>query len=340
VGVGAGVAGPSSRTDPPADTSPATTTADPRRGSGRPVVLAFGGDVHFEGVLRTKLLHDPASVLAPVAPILSRADLAMVNLETALTDRGTPEAKKYQFRAPASALDALASAGVDLATMANNHGRDFGAVGLQDTLAIIAAGKVPIAGIGSDAAHAYAPSRFTFNGQRIAVIAATDVLDNNLERAWTATDTQPGLASAKQQDRLLTAVRGARVDTDTLVVFLHWGVEEQACPSARQRQLARALVDAGADVIVGSHAHRQQGAGRLGDAFVDYGLGNFAFYNERGTAGVSGVLVVTVTGRQVDGYSGVPARIRGGSPTPRAGAPADQDVRAWSALRSCTGLTP
>lgn len=302
--------------------------------------MAFGGDVHFEGVLRARLARDPATALAPIAPVLQRADLAMVNLETALTDRGTPEDKQYTFRAPASALDALAGAGIDVATMANNHGRDFGPIGLQDTLAIIGGGRLPVVGIGANATQAYAPARFTIKGQRVAVIGATDVLDGNLEPAWTATDTQPGLASAKQQDRLLEAVRAARTDSDTLVVYLHWGIEGQTCPSGRQRQLAQALADAGADLVIGSHAHRQQGAGRLGAAFVDYGLGNFAFYNEAGASGVAGVLLVIATGRDVDAYSWLPAQIRGGLPNLSEGATADQRAAAWNGLRGCSGLAP
>ena len=93
-------------------------------------------------------------------------------------------------------------------------------------------------------------------GQRIAVIGATQVLDDNLITAWTATDTQAGLASAKEVPRLVAAVQAARATNDTVVVFLHWGVEKQTCPSASQQELARTLVDAGADIVVGGHAHR------------------------------------------------------------------------------------
>ena len=74
------------------------------------------------------------------------------------------------------------------------------------------------------------------------------------------------------------------------------------------------LVDAGADIVVGSHTHRVMTAGRLGPALVDYGLGNFVFYNESGASGVTGVLTVTATGRDVDAYTWKPARIRGGIP--------------------------
>jgi hypothetical protein len=188
-------------------------------------VLAFGGDVHFEGVLSTKLAADASSVLAPIAPVLSRADLAVVNLETAVTNGGSPAAKTYTFRTPASAFAALRGGGVDVASMANNHGMDFGAAGLRDSLAAARRYRFPVVGIGVDDRQAYAPYRRTVNGQRIAVLGATQVLDDHLISAWTAGPGKPGLASAKDVPRLLRAVRQARATSDTVVVFLHWGVE-------------------------------------------------------------------------------------------------------------------
>jgi poly-gamma-glutamate synthesis protein (capsule biosynthesis protein) len=335
---------PTDPTATSADPDSTTTTSaprDPRRGSGEAVKFAFGGDVHFEGALRAQLDADPASVLAPIAPVLSQADVAVVNLETAITERGTPEEKAFVFRAPASALTALAAAGVDAASMANNHGRDYGAVGFEDSLAAKASTTTPtVIGIGANATEAYAPYRVEVKGQRIAVITATQVLDNHLISTWTATDSQGGLASAKEVDRLVSAVTEARADTDTLVVYVHWGVEGQTCPSSNQQTLAQQLVDAGADIVVGSHAHRVQGGGRLGAALVDYGLGNFVWYNESGESGTTGVLQVTATGRDIDAYSWVPAVISGGRPTPLTGAPADAAVAAWDGLRACAGLAP
>jgi poly-gamma-glutamate capsule biosynthesis protein CapA/YwtB (metallophosphatase superfamily) len=336
------VTGTDRSTDSPSSTTTVarTTTTIGRRGSGEPVTLAFAGDVHFEGVLRGKLAADPSSVLAPIAPVLSGADLTVANLETAITEGGDPAPKEFTFRAPASALTALASGGVDVASMANNHGLDFGPVGLNDSLAAEAASGFPIVGIGNNASEAYAPFRTVIKGQRIAVIGATQVLDANLIGSWTATDTQAGLASAKEVERLVSTVAEARATSDTVVVFLHWGVEGQTCPSGDQQQLAQRLVDAGADIVVGGHAHRLEGGGRLGSAFVDYGLGNFAFYARGGAGAQSGVVVVTATGRDIDSYEFKPALIRDGVPYPLSGGAADAAVASWNGLRGCTGLAP
>ena len=334
-------------TEPSAAPQPAprraTTAATPSRGrlgSGKPVTLAFGGDVHFESPIRERLDASPASVLAPISPILGRADVAVVNLETAVTERGSPASKAYTFRAPASAFDALKAGGVDVANVANNHGMDYGRVGLRDTLAAARRAGVPVIGAGWSEDQAYAPHRVTVDGQRVAVIGATQVLDDHLIGAWSASPGRLGLASAKDEPRLVRAVRAARRANDTVVVFLHWGLELSTCPTGVQRSLARKPTAAGADVVVGSHAHVLLGAGRMGKALVAYGLGNFVFYAFRELTAQTGVLEVTVTGRRVDGYRWVPARIAGGIPYPLGGGERASALASWRSLRSCTGLRP
>ena len=307
---------------------------------GEPVVLAFGGDVHFEGPLEQRLAGNAAHALSPIAPTLRSADIAVVNLETAVTNGGTPTAKAFTFRAPAPAFAALRGAGVDVASMANNHGLDYGLAGLRDSLAAAKRYRFPVIGIGRDDAQAYRPFRRTVNGQRIAVIGATQVLDDELISAWTAGPGTPGLASAKDVPRLVRAVRAARATSDTVVVFLHWGVELQQCPSPEQRVLARQLVAVGADIVVGGHAHRVQGAGRMGHALVGYGLGNFVWYGTSELSTRTGVLVVTVEGRRVLRYRWVPARIVDGVPRPLTGSDRSRELAKWRSLRGCTGLKP
>jgi poly-gamma-glutamate synthesis protein (capsule biosynthesis protein) len=313
-------------------------TAKPGEARGAPVTLAFGGDVHFEGVISSRLARDPATALGPITTVLRRADLAMVNLETAITTRGTPASKSFTFRAPPTAFQALEAAGVDVVTMANNHGMDFGQVGLADSLEAAGDAGFPVVGIGRDAAQAFRPYRVTIKGQRIAIIGATQVLDDNLAVAWTAGDGKPGLASAYQVDTLLAAVRAARRTADTVVVDLHWGKELAPCPIDRQRELAPRLVKAGADVVVGSHAHVLLGGGYLGPAYVHYGLGNFVFYARGGVTAQSGVLTLTVRGRAVTRAQWLPAVISGGVPIPLNGSAADRAVASWNELRGCTGL--
>jgi poly-gamma-glutamate capsule biosynthesis protein CapA/YwtB (metallophosphatase superfamily) len=340
------------------DASPATVQrphlrdgANPRLnadwdGDGRPLTLVFGGDVNFPAgsVLGSRLAEDATTALGPGAhTLLAHADLAMVNFESALTFGGAcpvPQPKQFVFSAPPSALSAFRGAGATLVTEANNHGEDCGQPGLRQALTIRERAHYRVIGIGANAAQAFTSYQTVIDGERLGIIAATQVIDDDLIPTWTATSTQPGLASAYQTQALVDAVRAARRIDDTVVVFLHWGIQLDACPDPIQEPLAELLVHAGADVVIGSHAHVLLGAGYLGTAFVDYGLGNFAFYNDPPPTNVSGALAVTVTGRHIDAYTWRPAVIQDELPVPVTGAAAHEVQAHFVGARGCTDLTP
>jgi poly-gamma-glutamate capsule biosynthesis protein CapA/YwtB (metallophosphatase superfamily) len=305
----------------------------------QPFTVAFGGDVHFEGQLRARLDTDPDTAFGPVAGPLKSADLAMVNLETAVTTAGAPAPKQFVFRAPPAAFRAVRSAGVDVVTMANNHGMDYGEAGLRDSVAAGRQAGLPTVGIGRDATEAYRPYVTTVKGNKVAVIGATQVLDDNLIQAWTATDAKAGLASAKDVPRLERAVRQARGSADILIVNLHWGQELNSCATPAQRDLAGRLIDAGADAVVGSHAHVLQAGGFRNGKYVHYGLGNFLFYNSAGRTAQSGVLTLTFGGGKVTKADWAPAVISGGIPQPLTGGAEKQARSEWEGLRRCSDVT-
>jgi len=322
---------------PPSSTATQPSPASSPEPGPEAVTLAFAGDVHAEGPSGDAI----RAGLPSIREALGAADVTIVNLETAVTDRGTPADKSFVFRAPASTLPALAQAGVDVISLANNHGLDFGRQGLTDTLAAARAAGMPLVGLGEDEEAAYAPHVVEVRGQRIAVLAATQVLDGQYVDAWTARDDSPGMASAKRVDRLVEEVRRARADADTVVVHLHWGQERNPCPLPRQQELAQQLVDAGADVVVGEHAHVLLGGGMLGGAYVDYGLGNFVFSGSRSEQALkSGILTLTVRGRSVEASSWTPAVLRSGAPHLLEGEAAQAAVADKERRRECTGLAP
>jgi hypothetical protein len=313
------------------------------KGDGKTVTLGFGGDVHFAGAVGERLASNPSTALGTSIPqLFATTNLSMVNLETAVTDGTCPEpqSKPYIFDAPASALTALKSASISLATEANDHGEDCGPQGLSQNLTVAAQAKYPIVGIGNNAAQAFTPYRITLNGQRIAVIAATQVIAANLVAGWTATSTQPGVASAIDPTELVREVQQVRKTADTVIVYVHWGTETQACPNPQQEPLAQQLIKAGADIVIGSGTHVLLGAGYLGGAYVDYGLGNLAFYDDTAPETDSGTLVVTAQGRHITGAVWRPATILDGVPQPLTGTPATAAVSSWNAARSCTNLSP
>jgi len=330
---------PAATTASAAGTSTSPTSPTGIATARSPVTLAFAGDVHFMKAPGARLARNPDTALGPVAAVLRRADVAMVNLETTVTTRGNPQHKHYVFRAPPTAFQALRAAGVDVATMANNHGMDYGLVGLRDSLAAAAAARFPVVGIGRDAARAYAPWLVTVRGQRIAIVGATQVLEPGLEAAWTAGSGKPGLASAYDEARLAEAVRRARRTADTVIVYVHWGEEGNPCPIGPQRRLARLLARVGADIVVGTHAHTLQGSGWLGRTYVAYGLGNFYWWNWFSEPNrTTGVLILTLGTRAVQRVAWTPAVIRQGVPIPVTGSAATRARSRFAAARGCTNL--
>jgi poly-gamma-glutamate synthesis protein (capsule biosynthesis protein) len=322
----AGSAHPSS---PSSSLSPATPGGD--------ITLAFAGDVHFED--RTAdLLADPASAFGPVAETLRGADVAMVNLETSVTDRGTPEPKQFHFRAPATALDAVKAAGVDVVTIANNHSLDYGPVGLTDTVDNARKAGVPAIGAGANAAEAYAPWVTTVRGTRIAFVAVSQV--HELEYTWAAKDNRPGVAMAVDVARSAAAVKAARSMADVVVVYAHWGQEGNSCPTAEMKTFAARMATAGATVVLGTHSHLLLGDGVLGKTYVAYGLGNFLWWRDDAFSNDTGVLRLTLHDRAVTHSELVPASISRttGQPLPVSGAESDRIVKKFADLHSCTGL--
>jgi poly-gamma-glutamate capsule biosynthesis protein CapA/YwtB (metallophosphatase superfamily) len=297
--------------------------------------LVVAGDVHFFD--RTaRLLNDPRNAFGPIADVLRAADLTMVNLETAVTDRGVPEPKEFHFRTDPRAFDALEGAGIDVVTLANNHTLDYGRVGLLDTLDAAKRAGFPVFGAGRNAAEAYAPWLTTVHGVRIAVLGFMQV--HELDAAWAAQDNRPGIAEAFDAKRALAAVRRARQQADLVIVFNHWGTQGVACPNAEQKAFAGALSAAGADIIVGAHAHVLQGSGWLGRTFVAYGMGNFLWYGSSYST-ETGVLRLTVRGRDVIKTELLPAKVSAnGQPTLLTGAAAARLSKRYAGLRGCTGL--
>ena len=280
------------------------------------VTIAFTGDIHGERQIAAAVAagHNP---LAPVAEMLSAADLAVVNLETPLSTRGAPVPKTYTFRGPPEMAAMLVQAGVDVATLANNHGLDYGPVAMADTLAHGAAAGLSVVGAGPDPAAAYAPSLHDTPAGRVAVVGLTRVLHT---RAWEAAPGRPGLASAYDEAAAVAAVQAADAQADHVVVAIHWGQERADCPDATQRHLARLLVDAGADVIVGHHPHVLQGVQSLDGSLVAYSLGNFVWYHDRAPSRFTGVLEVDLPLIEEPAWRFTPAEIGpDGSPHPVTG---------------------
>jgi len=324
--------------------SSATPTGPVTPTSSRPpgeFTIAFAGDVHFAERVGVRLAANPATVFAQAAPGLRRPDLTMVNLETAITNGGVQQNKAFTFRAPPSALTALRDAGIDVVTMANNHGADFGVSGLRDSLAASRAAQFPVIGIGANAAQAYAPYRTTLGGSQIAIFAADQWQDETTLRLFSAGPSKPGIANAREP-QLVESVLAAKKAGYLVIVYLHWGTAYQACPNGDQTALAAQLAEAGAAAVVGTHAHVLQGAGwRADGTYVAYGLGNYLWWRSFGTdQDDNGVLTLTFRDGKVVADQFAPSHVDvRGVPVPAAGERKQRIAAQWAAKRDCTNLS-
>ena len=236
--------------------------------------LLAGGDVLMD---RT----EPAGIdpFEFIEPSLASADVAVVNAEMAISDRGSAIDKEFVFRAPPPAAERIAAAGIDVASLANNHARDYGPDALLDTVALLETAGVVALGAGADDAAAYGYRVLHAGNVRVAFVATSMVVP------WTfpAGPDRPGIASARPTDRTLESVRAAARAADVVIVVVHWGVERQTCPVAEQRDVAREFLDAGAEVVIGHHPHVLQPVEFDGGKLVAYSLGNFVWHPRPGS---------------------------------------------------------
>lgn len=294
-----------------------------------PVSVAFAGDVHGEGRV-AEHLRAGLNPLEEIAPVLSAADAALVNLETAVGAGGTPQpGKEFTFQAPPALLSALGNGGVDVVSLANNHALDYGTQGLSETLQHAGDAGLRAVGAGPDASAAYESAVLELGRRRVAVVGLSRVLPPG----WAAEIGRAGLASAYQVAAAEQAVQAAAERATHVVATVHWGEELAACPVDHQRDLARRLTAAGADVVAGHHPHILQGVERIDDALVHYSLGNFVWYHSREPSRYTGVWTVELGGRRPESRFTAAEIDERGRPVPASGAlahriNADLDARS------------
>ena len=218
-------------------------------------------------------------------------DLTVINHECPSTHVVAPLDKTYVFRCDPRALDAAREAGVDVANLANNHGFDQGPQGLVDSIHNMKrAGIVPV-GAGTSQQRADAPAYIETKGWKVGVVGVGEVTDPDSQ---VAVGDQIGTSVGHDFPRALAAIREAARNADLVVVVIHWGVQLDTQPRAYQVDEAHRMIDAGADVIFGSHAHRLQPMDTYEGKPIFYGLGNFVwprFSAEGSTTAVARVVV-------------------------------------------------
>jgi poly-gamma-glutamate capsule biosynthesis protein CapA/YwtB (metallophosphatase superfamily) len=244
--------------------------------------LALAGDTMLgRGVARALATRPPEALVAPaVVELVQAADLAVVNLECCISERGRPwdaPGKPFHFRAPPSAVGLLRLLGVGCVTLANNHALDYGPEALLDTLGHLAGAGIATVGAGPELDEARRPAVLdAAAGLRVAVVGASDHPAD-----FAAAPERPGVAYADlaggTPEWLLASVRDAAAHADVVLVTPHWGPNMTQAPVPHVRRAAAALLEAGATLVAGHSAHVPHGVGGrvlfdLGDFLDDYAV--------------------------------------------------------------------
>lgn len=258
------------------DGQPGGPADDGRGGGAEPTVrLLFVGDILMGGRIAEILEREGYDYpYRHVGGAIREADLAAGNLENPITSRGEPADKTWTFRMSPKAVPELKASGFDVLNLANNHTLDYGTTGLLDTFRHLDEEGIGRIGAGEDADEAYRPLVTEVKGIRIACLGFSHVVP---EVGWKAAAGRPGVAEAYDMRRALEAVRQAKDEADLVVVMVHWGVERAEEPEPYQVKKGREFIDAGADLVIGSHPHVLQGLESYGGKWIAYSLGNFIF---------------------------------------------------------------
>jgi poly-gamma-glutamate synthesis protein (capsule biosynthesis protein) len=249
-----------------------TMAVDMNRRATPLVRLLFVGDIMLDDGPGRAIAagRDP---FADFADEFSKADIRIGNLELPIASSGKPMANKiYAFRAKPQVIEKL-SGRFDAVSVANNHSGDYGHEAFLETLSLLDIAGVKAFGGGRNLSEAHAPYLIEHSGLRIAILAYNEFKP----RAFEAGPDWPGVAWSEDSHvvRDIEAARAA--GADVVIPFMHWGWEREREPTPRQRQLARLMLDSGADAVVGSHPHVTQGSEVYKGKPIIYSLGNFVF---------------------------------------------------------------
>ena len=251
--------------------------------SDEETIISFTGDFNLAEDWHTTLYLNEqqngiSDCLSPeLIQILQDSDILMVNNEFVYSDSNTPlEGKAYTFRADLERVSILKELGTDLVSLANNHTYDYGEEGLLDTMEVLKEANIAFIGAGENIEAAKKIVYYVANGKKIAFVSATEI-ERTKNYTKEATEDSPGVLKALNPKKFIGVIEAARKNSDYVVAIPHWGTEGNLYPDNSQLRQTRLYAQAGADVIIGGHPHRLQGAGFVEGIPVAYSLGNFWF---------------------------------------------------------------
>ena len=268
----------------------------PKLNLQKDIVMTFTGDVsfadnwHIMDYCKKNKCTPKDLVSQDLIDEMQNADVAHMNNEFVLSTRGKEIDKSYNFKGKPENAKYYNDFGIDFVTLANNHVWDYGEEAFLDTLDALDAAGVKYVGAGKNIKEASEPLYYEIDGRTIAFVAASRA--EKTKRTPEATDTTPGILLCYDTTRFVNEIKEAKSKADFVVALVHWGTEDSDKLEKVQQETARLYIDAGADIIIGGHAHMLQGIEYYKNKPIVYNLGNFLFSStEIDTA----ILKVTLT---------------------------------------------
>jgi len=254
------------------------------------ISLSFVGDLLVADYVSAITAREGYEYLyQPAMLYLSEPDLTAGNLEFPVTKRGTPvTGTPYVFKGSPDVLPSIRNAGFDVLSLANNHALDQGVEGMLDTMKYLDEAGLSHMGAGNNDTEAFTPVIKEVRGIKVAYIGLSRVVPFS---SWKADKNVAGLAETYDTRRATEAIAKAKKEADIVVVMVHWGKERVDQPEPYQKDFGKQYIDAGADLVIGSHPHVLQGFEMYKGKWIAYSLGNFIFSSyPKETAGETGVL--------------------------------------------------
>jgi len=267
-------------------------------------LVAVGDVLLARGIERRISRYGRDWAFEEVAETLRSADLAFCNLECPLSAGGVKVNKPVCFKADPINVQCLADAGFDIVSLANNHGLDCGRLGLLETMHYLEKVGIACVGAGSTLAESAQPTIVDVKGLKIALLGRNALYP---EGVWFRPDAAN--VALLDPETIEAEVADAAGRADVVVVSLHWGIEYRKQPQPEQVEMARKLIDAGADLVLGHHPHVTQSVERYHGGTIAYSLGNFLFDSPFPKCEGSGILKCRLSKSGVSRVELIPVRI-------------------------------
>lgn len=250
----------------------------------RSFTMVAVGDIMLDRTVGKRIEANGAeSILARVRDDLRAADVTFANLECPLADEGAHAPDDCIFRADPDTVEVLLDGGIDIVALANNHTLNSGTAPMMATIDHLEQAGVAYCGAARERERAWEPRLLTQDRTLLGFVSCTDLSFEHGSMCKVGSDL----------DAFAARIADAKAQCELLAVSIHWGNEYEKTPTARQQEVARAAIDAGADLIIGHHPHTLQGVGSYRGAPILYSCGNFVFDQREGERMESAIFHLT-----------------------------------------------